>query len=86
MLLPSTFFEELGFKYLGPIDGHDIPALESVLQSAKNFEQPVLIHVLTKKGKGYQYAEEDPERYHGVAPFRIENGDPLRQGAAVIPR
>ena len=81
MLLPSTFFEELGFKYLGPIDGHDIPSLESVLQSAKNFEQPVLIHVLTKKGKGYQYAEEDPERYHGVAPFRIENGDPLRQGA-----
>ncbi len=75
MLLPptSTFFEELGFKYLGPINGHDVPELERVFERAKRFEGPVLIHVVTTKGKGYSLAEQNPEGFHGIAPFFLES-------------
>ncbi len=76
LLVPGILFEELGFKYLGPIDGHNISHLEDVLKRAKSIDgYPVLIHVITKKGKGYNYAERLPEKYHGVGPFDLESGE-----------
>ncbi|MFZ5353551.1 MAG: 1-deoxy-D-xylulose-5-phosphate synthase [Bacillota bacterium] len=76
LLVPGILFEELGFKYLGPIDGHDISNLEQVLKNAKSYNgYPVLVHVITKKGKGYKYAEVMPEKYHGVGPFNIVTGE-----------
>lgn len=73
----DVIFEELGFKYFGPIDGHNIPLIMSTLHHAKEVAGPVLIHVLTKKGKGYSPAEKDPTRFHGTGPFDIETGKPL---------
>ena len=76
LVVPGVFFEELGFKYLGPIDGHDIKKLENVIRRAKTYNgYPVLIHVVTVKGKGYSIAENNPDIYHGVSPFFIENGE-----------
>lgn len=75
MIMPGIIFEELGFKYLGPIDGHNILELENVLKRAKNIKGPVLVHVLTQKGKGYTYAEENPAVFHGVSPFEVETGE-----------
>lgn len=75
LLVPGIIFEELGFKYLGPIDGHDIHNLEYVLKRAKSYNgYPVFLHVITKKGKGYKQAENEPDKYHSVAPFDIESG------------
>ncbi|MDF2839759.1 MAG: 1-deoxy-D-xylulose-5-phosphate synthase [Clostridia bacterium] len=75
LLVPGIIFEELGFKYLGPIDGHDINNLEYVLNRAKSYNgYPVFIHVITKKGKGYEKAENNPSKYHGVNPFDIKSG------------
>ena len=71
-LIPDDVFSEMGFYHLGPVDGHDVRMLENVIRWARDIHAPVLIHVLTKKGKGCPYAESDPERYHGVGPF-----DPL---------
>ena len=71
-LIPDDVFSEMGFYHLGPVDGHDVRMLENVIRWARDMHAPVLIHVLTKKGKGCPYAESDPERYHGVGPF-----DPL---------
>jgi len=68
-VLPSTFFDDLGIEYLGPVDGHDIQALTRVLTLARGMETPVLVHVITKKGKGYAPAEVNPQHYHGIAPF-----------------
>ena len=73
-IFDSAIFEELGIKYIGPIDGHDIKSLESVLKQVKHFDRPVLVHVMTKKGQGYDKAQQMPERYHGVAPFNAERG------------
>jgi 1-deoxy-D-xylulose-5-phosphate synthase len=69
-LTPGTLFEALGFEYIGPIPGHDIPALLSVLANVKNIEGPILLHVMTKKGKGYQPAEDTPDKFHGIAPSK----------------
>ena len=66
---PGTLFEELGFRYIGPVNGHSIPALLDVLEQAKRIDGPVLIHAITKKGKGYKYAEDEPVEYHGPSPF-----------------
>lgn len=75
LLVPGIIFEELGFKYFGPIDGHDIHNLEYVLSRAKSYNgYPVFIHVITTKGKGYEKAETNPTKYHGVSPFDIESG------------
>ncbi len=68
-LVPSKYFEDMGLTYIGPIDGHNIAEMEKVLRRAKNIDAPVLIHVVTKKGKGYKFAEETPEKYHGVSAF-----------------
>ena len=70
----STLFEDMGFTYLGPIDGHDLPRLCDMLQWAKELHSPVLVHVNTVKGKGYAFAEQNPGKFHGVAPFDPETG------------
>lgn len=74
LFIPGMFFEEMGITYLGPVDGHDISQMLSVFQAAKNVEGPVLVHVITTKGKGYSLAERHPSRFHGTAPFEIETG------------
>lgn len=74
MLVPGIIFEELGFTYLGPVDGHDLKALESVLKDAKKLQKPVLVHVVTRKGKGYAPAQEHPARFHAVGPFDKRTG------------
>ena len=76
LVVPGVFFEELGFKYFGPIDGHDIRKLEDVIKRAKSYNgYPVLIHVVTVKGKGYSIAENKPSKYHGISPFFVETGE-----------
>ena len=72
--LPGGLFEDLGFNYVGPIDGHDIPVLIETLSNLKDSFEPTLIHVVTKKGKGYKYSEIDPCVYHGTGPFKIDAG------------
>ena len=75
LLLESTFFENLGFEYLGPVDGHDLDSLINVFRLAKSKQRPVFVHVRTKKGKGYAPAEQSPESFHGVGPFVAETGE-----------
>lgn len=74
ILLPSSMFEQMGFTYLGPVDGHDLRALSFHLQLAKRLKCPVLLHVMTKKGKGYRYAESAPDKFHGVSKFDSVSG------------
>ncbi len=74
-MVPGVLFEEMGFTYLGPIAGHDISTLREVFSRADKVDGPVLIHTSTVKGKGYDPAEESPDDYHGVSPFKIENGE-----------
>jgi len=74
MVIPGTLFEELGFNYIGPIDGHDIDMLVSTLKNLRNLKGPQFLHIVTKKGKGYLPAEENPCSYHGVGKFNIESG------------
>jgi 1-deoxy-D-xylulose-5-phosphate synthase len=74
MLTPGTLFEEMGFNYIGPIDGHDLESLVPTLQNLKNLKGPQFLHVITKKGQGYQLAEVDPILYHGVSKFQPEVG------------
>lgn len=76
LLIPGMIFEELGFTYLGPVNGHQLDALLGVLRGAKKIKGPVLIHVLTTKGKGFEFAECNPERYHGVGPFDPSKPEP----------
>ncbi|MGN1059635.1 MAG: 1-deoxy-D-xylulose-5-phosphate synthase, partial [Clostridia bacterium] len=75
LLTATTVFEDFGFTYLGPIDGHDLPFLCQVLERAKGISAPVLIHVKTKKGKGYKFAEDKPTAFHGVGSFAVETGE-----------
>ncbi|MGI6574509.1 MAG: 1-deoxy-D-xylulose-5-phosphate synthase [bacterium] len=74
LLVAGMLFEELGFTYLGPIDGHNLPLLKRVLLSAKKIKGPVLLHVLTTKGKGYKPAEDNPDRFHGIGQFDVQTG------------
>lgn len=73
-LLQSTIFENMGLKYLGPVNGHDVHELITVLRAARDLQQPTLVHVVTKKGKGYPFAEEDPAKFHGIGKFDPETG------------
>ncbi|MDY3026603.1 MAG: 1-deoxy-D-xylulose-5-phosphate synthase, partial [Candidatus Faecivicinus sp.] len=82
MLLDGEFFSALGFEYIGPIDGHDLKQLIRVLKRSNDLDRPVLLHVLTQKGRGYEPAENHPDRYHGVAPFYIESGESKRSSGA----
>ncbi len=79
LIIPKMFFEDIGFKYLGPINGHDIEDMELILKKAKQLNEPVLIHVLTKKGKGYKIAEDKPDKFHATSPFNIETGEPKKE-------
>ena len=81
MLIPSMFFEDLGFRYFGPIDGHNIKEMVRIFEQAKTMKEPVLVHVTTVKGKGYKFAEENPGVYHGIAPFEIETGHVMNSGS-----
>ena len=77
LLVPGMFFEDMDITYLGPVDGHDIRKLVKVLKEAKRVDHAVLVHVLTKKGKGYPPAEENPAKFHGTGPFDIKTGEPI---------
>ena len=79
LVVPGMLFEEFGFTYLGPIDGHDINQLVDVFDQALKLRGPILVHVHTRKGKGYEPAEQDPSRFHGTRPFNIANGEAARQ-------
>lgn len=74
LVYKNNFFTALGFNYLGPVDGHNVKAMEQLFEIAKTYSRPSLIHVITTKGKGYSYAESSPKSYHGVSPFDVEKG------------
>lgn len=74
-VVPSMLFEDMGLKYIGPINGHDIETMTEVLEKAKQIDEPVIIHVVTSKGKGYELAEKNPNKFHGVSPFDLESGE-----------
>jgi len=78
-IVDGAIFEEMGFKYFGPIDGHNIHDLIEILSLVKTMEQPVLVHVITKKGKGYRNAEQNPDKFHGISPFDITTGKVLKE-------
>ena len=78
LIIPKMFFEDIGFTYLGPVDGHNIEQLENILKLSKQVDTPVLIHVLTKKGKGYKIAEENPDKFHATGPFDLKTGTPKK--------
>ncbi len=80
LVVPSMVFENLGIKYIGPIDGHNIKELTRVFSLVKDMRWPVIIHIKTKKGKGYEFAEKDPSAYHGVSPFNYVNGEFITNG------
>jgi 1-deoxy-D-xylulose-5-phosphate synthase len=83
MVTGGTFFEELGFQYLGPFDGHDVDTLAMILKNAKEFsDRPVLVHIVTKKGKGYAPAENAADKYHGVAKFNVVTGEQAKGAGA----
>lgn len=83
LFMPSLFFDDLGIRYVGPIDGHNITELSDILEKVKALDEPVVVHVVTKKGKGYKYAEENPNKFHGVAPFNVENGELLNKSSKI---
>ncbi len=84
LVMPGALFEELGLKYIGPIDGHRLDYLIETFQNIKKLEGPILVHVITKKGKGYAPAEMDPSRFHGVPPFVVETGE-FKSGQKTAP-
>lgn len=79
VFIQKMYFEDIGFTYLGPVDGHNLEKLESVLNISKTIKGPVLIHVVTKKGKGYKFAEENPDQYHSTSSFDIITGQPKKE-------
>lgn len=80
-LMPNLLFEELGFTYIGPIDGHDIARMTKLFTKAKELDHPVIVHVRTQKGKGYTFSENDPEKFHGIGAFSISTGEVNKRGA-----
>ncbi|MDD5170875.1 MAG: 1-deoxy-D-xylulose-5-phosphate synthase [Syntrophales bacterium] len=83
--LPGALFEDLGFTYVGPIDGHRLDYLIKTLENVKELQGPVLLHVLTKKGKGYAFAEKEPQVFHGTGPFCVETGQSVKNGGPGTP-
>lgn len=75
MVVPGMLFENMGIKYLGPIDGHNIKEVSKILEKAKSINGPVIIHIVTKKGKGYKFAEMNPGKFHGIGPFNLQSGE-----------
>ena len=84
MLVPTTIFESMGFTYLGPVDGHDTEQLINLLKIAKDMQCPVVIHAMTKKGKGYVHSEEHPKLFHGIGKFDPVTGQPLKASSATF--
>lgn len=82
-LAPGMLFEQLGFTYIGPVDGHNIESLEHILKRAKNIDKPILLHVITTKGKGYEPAERNPNKFHGTSPFEIATGEKSGKPATI---
>ena len=80
LVLPGVLFEELGFTYVGPLEGHRLDNLIKNLKNVRALEGPVLVHVITRKGQGYKFAEDDPAKFHGIAPFKIDTGEPVDEG------
>ncbi len=80
LVIPKMYFEDIGFRYLGPVDGHNIEKLENIFNICKEQEGPILVHVLTKKGKGYKPAEVNPDKFHSTSKFDIESGEKLGKG------
>ena len=83
ILFPGTLFEEMGFRYFGPVNGNDINAMIEVLETLKTVKGPVMLHVVTKKGKGYEPAEKNPTKFHGVGIFDVDTGDSLGKTGAI---
>lgn len=83
ILFPGTLFEEMGFRYFGPVNGNDINEMIEVLENLKDVKGPVMLHVVTKKGKGYKPAEEKPTKFHGIGIFDVETGDSLGKTSAL---
>ena len=83
ILFPGTLFEEMGFRYFGPVNGNDINEMIEVLENLKDVKGPVMLHVVTKKGKGYNPAEEKPTKFHGIGIFDVETGDSLGKSSAL---
>jgi len=77
LLIPGMFFEDMGITYIGPVDGHDIPLLVDTLNRAKQLNEPIIIHVKTRKGKGYRHAMNNPTKFHGISPFDVKSGEVL---------
>lgn len=82
LLYNSTIFEDMGFYYYGPFDGHDTEKLIEVFNNVKSIQHPVLIHVLTRKGKGYAFAEENPKAFHGISSFDVKTGKPVKSAGS----
>ena len=78
-VIPNMYFEDIGFTYLGPVDGHNIQELENVLHKSQNIDGPIVIHVMTKKGKGYEIAEKNPDKFHGISSFNIKTGYTMKK-------
>ena len=83
--VPGAIFEELGFTYVGPLEGHRLDHLIRNLKNVRMLEGPVLVHVVTQKGKGYKFAEDDPSRFHGIPPFDIDTGETVASGGSPAP-
>ena len=83
LIVPGALFEELGFNYVGPLEGHRLDHLIKNLENVRKMDGPVLVHVLTRKGKGYPFAEQDPSRFHGIAPFCVETGEAAAKDSAI---
>jgi len=79
LVVPGILFEELGFRYFGPVDGHDINKITSTLRNLKGLREPIILHVLTKKGKGYKFAEKRPAVFHGTGPFDVKTGEAKKE-------
>ncbi|HET6461077.1 MAG TPA: 1-deoxy-D-xylulose-5-phosphate synthase [Syntrophales bacterium] len=84
LVVPGVLFEELGFTYVGPLEGHRLDNLIKNFKNVRELEGPVLVHVITKKGQGYKFAEDDPAKFHGIAPFKIDTGEPVDESAAPL--
>ena len=79
LFVPGMYFEDMGITYIGPIDGHNVPLMVDTLNRAKQLDEPIIIHVVTKKGKGYRPAEQNPAKFHGISPFSLKTGEVLKK-------
>ena len=86
LLAPSSIFEKLGLRYLGPIDGHDIDSMVRFFEFAKESDEPIVLHILTKKGKGFPVALKEPEKWHGSGPFDEKTGAPKAEKPNTPPK